>query len=436
MEKLKTKYNEYILTVNPSKSWKALRFLLHWISIPVKLIRNGFVGTSQMIANRKAKIRKPLANGVPPLQTRQHYFRKIFNALPLLKTTEMNTYVTQVPYYSIPNGYNHNPKMQCVTHSTYYFLMSKLGLQNEKMEVATRMLMQGKWLCNGFIKNPYNPTVDYNVRSVGANQLIGLNLAIMSQGSPSEEFDVLITSILEHDYSLLEYELVDGDPGYELYKKLLKSNSYRPEKVLMKSHAGMFQPGLELNGTNALAILAALRVAQVKNGNREAGKVYRKLLWQYGYGLLSMIPTTSTDSSALVALYTLSKLSKSKLGKLFWKIPMLFTWALSKHWFNSYYTGLVKECYPGTISKEYVDQCLTYLYEMEPKEYSYINGEPVEVIEVPASQFLLNASDFSPDVRQDICIVENENSVKIKTGLGFIACAIMLEDSPKGLING
>ena len=445
LEKLINKYTEFILGVNPSKSWKVLRFLLHWITIPIKLIAIGSLGTFQIIKKSiTSKARPPLANGVPPLYVRQSYFRKILLSLPILRTTEIECYVNRVPYYSVANGYNHNPDHQCSRHSTYYFLMSQLDLQNEKMEIATRMHMQGKWLCRGFIKNPYNTTVDYNVGTVSGDMLVGLNLAIISEKNPNENFDQLIAHIIENDYALLEGKEPDpGDAGYELYKRLLITNSYRPEKVLIKSARGMWQPGLETVGAQALTILSALRVAEIKNGSREAGKHYRKLLWKYGYGLLSIFPTAYIDSrrgyfndhNCLIALYTLSKLSKSKFGKLFWKIPMIYVWALSKHWYNGYFTGLVKECYPESISQDYINKCLTYLYEMEPKDYSFLNCDERESSLVPVPHNQINADEFTPDVRQDMIGQDTENSLKIKTGLGFLACAIMLEENAKDLLE-
>ena len=74
----------------------------------------------------------------------------------------------------------------------------------------------------------------------------------------------------------------------------------------------------------------------------------------------------------LIALYVLSKSSKTTLGKLFWKIPMVYVWLLSKHWYNGYFTGLVKECYPNVISKSYIDKCKQYLYEEKPNTFANV----------------------------------------------------------------
>lgn len=443
MEKIINKYMDFILSTKPSKTWKVLRFFLHWITLPVKLLLIGGLGLFQILHKKYTVKNRVPTTGLPSIETKRKYFNKILSALPLLKTTELESYVNRVPYYSLPNGYNHNPDHQTSRHGTYYFLMNRLERTNEKMKVATRMLMQGKWLVRGFIKNPYQDKVDYNVGSVSGDMLCGLNLAIMAEGEPNENFDHIITAIIENDYALLEgRQPEEGDPGFELYAKLLKQNDYRMERVPMKSARGMWQPGLETVGAQALTVLAALRVAEVKNGNREAGREYRKLLWKYGYGLLSMFPTAYTDSSrgyfndhnCMIALYALSKLSKSKLGRLFWKIPMVYVWTLSKHWYNGYFTGLLRDCYPESVSKEYVNLCKTYLYENEPDDFAYSDAVESITPMVPVTYAQLNADEFSPDIRHDKVSIPAVGSSKYKTGLGFIASAIMLEDLPKELL--
>jgi hypothetical protein len=388
--------------------------------------------------------RKPLVDNVD-ISTKKSYFKEVFNNLPILKTTELESYVNRVPYFAYPNGYNHNSDHHTSRHSTYQFLMNKLSLNNDKIQKATNMFMQGKWLCRGFSWNPFEQQIDYNVNTVSGDMLCGLNLAIMTNNGPNENFDHLIVGIIENDYSLLEGASPRSktDPGYDLYQDLLKQVGYRTEAVRMKSSRGMWQPGLETVGAQALTILAALRVAEVKNYNREAGKAYRKLLYKYGYGLLSLFPTAYIDKqrgyfndhNCLISLYVLSKYSKSKLGKLFWMIPMLYTWSLSKHWYNGYFTGLVKECYPNLIGDKYIQKCINYLYENKPNTFSY--DERIETVtkSQPVTYNDNPNDEFSPDVRHDlVSSPSNEQALKIKSGLGFIACAIMLEKNPKELL--
>lgn len=441
MDKILKKYYELILKTQPSKLWKSVRLILHWITIPLKLFIIGGLGLFQILSKSFKKTRVSLNNNVT-ISTKRLYFKEVFDNLPLLKTTELESYVNRVPYYTYPNGYNHNSDHHTSRHSTYQFLMNKLGLNNDKIMKTTNMFMQGKYLCRGFVWNPYEDRIDYNVNSVSGDMLCGLNLAILSNSNPNENFDHLVTSIIDNDYALLEGAL-PRDFGYDMYSKLLKEASFRPEKVAMKSSRAMWQPGLETVGAQALTILATLRVAEIKNGNREAGKEYRKLLFKYGYGLLSLFPTAYIDKqrgyfndhNCMIALYVLSKCSKSKLGKFFWKIPMLYTWALSKHWYNGYFTGLVKECYPDSINEKYIKKCINYLYENKPNTFSYDDRVETVTNEQPVTYNDNVNDEFSPDIRHDlISRPRNDDALKIKTGLGFIACAIMLEKEPKDLL--
>lgn len=443
MDKIIKQYNEFILSTKPSKSWKVIRFFLHWLTLPLKIVLIGGLGVFQIIVKLFKKPR-PISNEPVPNIVKKHYFNKILEGLPILNTTELQVYAPRVPLYALPNGYNHNPDHQCSRHATYVFLMNRLGLVNQKMQTPIDMFMQDKFLCRGIRWNPYESRIDYNVSTTSGDMLCGLNLAILSNNHPSERFDRLVENIIENDYAVVEGARPElGDVGYDLYQKLLIENDYIMERVPMKSGRGMWQPGLETVGAQALTILSSLRLAEVKNGNRNAGKEYRKLLYKYGYGLLSLFPTAYIDKqrgyfndhNCMIALYTLSKCSKTKFGKLFWKIPMVYVWLLSKHWYNGYFTGLLKDCYPDMVSNAYIQKCQAYLYETEPN--NYIESSRTEVLSKlePVPNNLNIHDEFSPDVRQDLAVgVIDDNSMRLKTGLGFIACAIMLETDPKELL--
>src|SRR5690606_22888301 len=107
----------------------------------------------------------------------------------------------------------------------------------------------------------------------------------------------------------------------------------------------------------ALTILASLRIASKVTDSSVCRKEYNNLLWRYGYGLLSLAPTAYIDSqrgyfndhNCLISLYALFRLADSPLGKLFWALPMVYVWTLSRHWYNGYFTGLVRECIPWLI---------------------------------------------------------------------------------------
>lgn len=444
LEKILKAYSVFILNTNPTKLWKRIRFVLHWLSLPIKLLLIGGLGLFQIILKTTSTPRKISIKNVS-LETKQNFFRKAFICMPILRTTELQGYVPRVSLYEVPNGYNHVSDHQCSRHSTYEFLLRKLGINEEKVSKVTNMFMQNKWLCRGFKWNPYDRAIKYNVSTTSGDMLCGLNLALLDRNLPCENFDILVSNIIENDYALLEGASPDvEDYAYDLYQSELKKNSYREESVKLKSARGMWQPGLETVGAQALTILSTLRLCEVKNGNREAGKEYRKLLYKYGYGLLSIFPTAYTDKqrgyfndhNCMISLYVLSKCSKTRLGKLFWKIPMVYVWLLSRHWYNGYFTGLLKDCYPNFVSKSYIDQCINYLYEESPNEF-VCEEKTEELTKDTPVPYNLNVHDeFSPDTRYDKRIKDsNANGNKFKTGLGFIACAIMLEDNPKELIG-
>lgn len=440
-------YSRFILNLNPSKLWKTVRFILHWLTLPIKLLMIGSLMAYQIIS-KSFKTGRPVPP-TPDLDTRRSHFKHVFDRLPLYNTNELTLYATRVPYYSVPNGSNHNPDHQCARHSTFSFLMSKLGIKSDKIEKATWMHMHGQWLARGYSWGPDG--ISFNASTTSGDMLCGLNLAVLNSTDQmvKEKYDQLVTHIINNDYSLLEGASPDKDePAYEMYQKLLKNANLRPEAVRMKSARGMWQPGLETVGAQALTVLSALRLAEKKCANREAGKAYRKLLWKYGYGLLSIFPTAYIDKqrgyfndhNCLVALYTLSKLSDSTAGRIFWKIPMYLVWSLSKHWYNGYFTGLLNDAHPGTVSPRYISDCLAFLYENRPRSYGFdlntdIQTKIVTIEEQPVTFNLLPEDEFSPDVQMDKSVTKFEENYKTKAGLGFISCAIMLEDSPKRLLE-
>lgn len=439
------KYEQFILNPDPSKLWKSIRFVLHWLTLPLKLIVIGSLMGYQIIS-KSLKQGRAVPEPVD-LETRRTYFKSVFDRLPLFNTNEITLYTNRVPYYSVPNGYNHNPDHQCARHSTFSFLMSKLDIRSEKIDKATWMHMQGQWLARGYNYHPEHG-LTFNAATTSGDMLCGLNLAVLTTQNEmvKEKFDQLVTHVVDNDYSLLEGASPGKeDAGYELYNKLLKQAGYRQEAVRMKSARGMWQPGLETVGAQALTILAALKLADKKLGNVKARKAYRKLLWKYGYGLLSLFPTAYIDSkrgyfndhNCLIALYVLSKLSESKFSRLFWKIPMVLVWRLSVHWYNGYFTGLLNNAHPGTVSPQYIQDCVSFLYEEKPRSYGIVDTElkTVDFSEQPVTYNDLDEDEFSPDVPMDRETKEIIDNNKVKAGLGFIAAAILLEDDPKRLLE-
>ncbi len=443
LDNIINKYTNFVLQVNPSKSWKVLRFLLHWITLPLKLILIGGLGFYQILHKKfTARPRTPGENKLVK-------FDNVLSSLPIWNSKDgtVQTYVCRA-YVDRPiDGTNHNPDHQCSRHSTYYFLMSKLGKTNEALAKGVYNHMQNKYLCRGYYINPYEDKLEYNVATVSGDMLCGLNLAVLAEKSSQtticDRFDYLISKIIENDYSLLEgaARTSKDDAGVELYAKLLKEAGYVPENVRMKSARGMWQPGLETVGAQALTILSSLRIADKKLGSLEARKHYRKLLWQYGYGLLSLFPTAYIDKqrgyfndhNCMIALYVLSKLADNKFTKWFWKQSMKYVWSLSKHWYNAYFTGLLYDAHPDLFDRQYVDKCYAYLLEADavnitnkPDNYETIM---LQTDEQPVNIGYIPEDEFYPDIAHDKKYAADPAARWYKTGLGWVAGVVMLHEA-------
>lgn len=401
LDKLIKKYVEFVMNPAPSKSWKVMRFILHWLTLPIKLFLVSSIGISNIVMN--LFIKDQLIPTMPSLETKQTYFNLILNHLPVFKGNHIELYCNDVPYYNIADGSNHNTDNQCSKQARYMFLMDKLGLRNDQQNVALATHMNQQWLARGYKRNPYDDQIQYNAATVPGDTLCNLNLAMLNSKSDllTIKYEDMLGHLIDNDYSLLEGACPKkGFFGYELYQEELKK--HYPEEIRMKSFLSMFQPGLECTGPQALTLLAALRVGDKKLGLPSAKKEYRKMLWRYGYGLISLFPASkqgANNENCLIALYTLSKLADTKLGKFFWKIPMVYCWALSRHEYSSYLTGMLEDCYPTTVSTTYLNKCSAYLYETKPLTFSFASGK------------------------------------QVKIGLDFVASALMLEKNPKELLK-
>lgn len=440
LNKISDKYHRLVLNTKPSKTWKTIRFFIHWATLPIKLAFIGTLGIYQIIAKSFTKNRQ-----VPtsyPVEIQRASFREVMSNLPVLQAEESNLYTTRVPFTQLPNGSNHVTDHQCARHGTYVFLKRKLGLDVSKEETALAMHMQGPWLVRGFKKNPADEIM-YNIASVSGDMLCGLNMGMLESDNEElrDKYYELIHAIIDNDYSLLAHDVPEADEaGYEYYMEKYKAVFRQPNLVDLKSYKGRWEPGLDVVGAQAVTVLAALRIGDKIARSTDAKKHYNKLLWKYGYGLLSLFPTTYIDSkrgyfndnNVMASLYVLSKLSDSKLGKLFWKFAMVYTWALSKHWYNSYFTGLLNDAHPGTVSEKYVTRCQAYLFEARPRVHAFDTGAPQAITNVVPVPFNLQAEDeFAPDMAQNLTTVDG---FKVRAGLGFMAHAVMIVKDPKELI--
>lgn len=467
LKRLYLNYLSLIIDTKPKTYWKIIRFFLHWVTLPLKLILIGSIGgyqiVRQLIFDKKRKV------GQFNEDNRVKYFNHILSKLPVYKKlNSMELYVNRVEYWDSPQLWNHNTDHQASRHGVYCFLMGKLDKRNSDQDAALRMhIKRNGQLLRGFKLNPYDQQLVENQTTVSGDMLVGLSLGMLNlrkeiveegkfldgtTGFLKERYDEMLASIVENDYSLLEGP---GGPHHEddhfkMWQKIQEINEklIPSEQKQIKSVKGMWQPGLETVGAQALTLLCALRVGDKIIGSAYAKKEYRKMLWKYGYGLLSLFPTTFlknkrgyfNDHNCITALYILSKLSDSKLGKLFWKIPMVYVWLLSKTWYNAYFTGLLEDAHPGTVSKNYINECKNYLYEEQPIHYSYDGSSNVTPNEYPVKFNEMNQDEFWPDKEHELLLppgLDDETkrltlsgAKKYKSGLGWLAAAVMIESDP------
>lgn len=435
------KYNELVLNTKPSPRWQKIRFAIHWITLPIKLALIGGLGITQIILKSIFTKKRPVANIKIDLYL-QKDLKRIMQTLPVLKGYESELYVNRVRVTEVPNGHNHNTDHQCSRQGTYVFLKRKLGLNVDEAENSLAMHMWRKWLKRGFKQNPVGETVD-NIQNTSGDMLIGLCLGMLDSTHPGlrDGYYELIHSIIDNDFALLAHDIPDkNEPGYDMYMRKYEACGENPNLVDMKSYKGRWEPGLDIVGAQALTLLAALRIGDKVVGAQDAKKMYQVVLKKYGYGLLSLFPTAYIDSkrgyfndhNCMVALYILSKLADTKFEKFIFKFAMRYVHALSRHWYNGYFTGLLEDAYPGTVSQEYINKCKAYLYEEAPRTWGYDNGSVQQVEKLEPVKFNQIAEDeFAPDCGLNKSVVSGN---QVRTGLGFMAHAILLEKDPKKLL--
>lgn len=450
LQNLYLKYAKFILRLHGVPSyWLYLRFIIHWLTLPIKLMVIGGLGTYQIVY--QTLFFKSRKTDLAPKEKKDKYLQMMFDKLPLYKTANTELYVNRVPYYEKPNGFNHNMDHQSARHGTYTFLMGKIGKRTSNQELAL-----SKHMKNGMLLRGYNSMGEENAHTVSGDMLCGMSLAMLDvksevpegalvKGSTGDllrdKFDEVVINIIENDFALLEGACPEDGPERAVWDEEMD----RVKDILsirMKSARGMWQPGLETVGAQAITLLAAVRIADKKCGSVLPKRTYPKLLWKYGYGLLSLFPSAFTqrtrgyynEHNCMISAYTLAKLADNKLGKLFWTIPMIYLFLLSYKWRNGYFTGLLLDVAPylGKLLAYHKQECINNLYEVEPIPYSRDRGVELPVTkDLPVPFALMNQGEFHVEQPHRLLLTKVDNDV-IRTdnalsGLGFFAHAIMLE---------
>lgn len=429
----------YLLNATPSKTYKVVRAIMHWLLLPIKLTIIGTLGIYQIIKNSFKIPREP-----KPI-TWTFDVDELLNKLPILNSDDFSTYICRQPVGMPIDGQQHNFDHQCLRQGTYQFLLSKLNpeLVTESVIYGTSKHIQGPRLFRGYMANP----TSFNMFSVSGDMLCGMNLAMLNNKNSDlkDKYEYMVLGIINNDYSLLES--CSPDPLEEpmlatIYKERLIEAMSRPEMVNMKSYKASWSAGIEPVGAQALTLLATLRTSAVLCKEPIAASKYSSLLWKYGYGLLSLFPTAYIESrrgyfnehNCMTSLYVLSKLAKYKW---FWKMPMIYVWSLSKHWYNGYFTGLLLDAHPELLKKDkyknHLLKCVEYLREVRISEVVERSANFSEVeTDAPVKLSEICENEFYPEVRHNYKAMGN-SSEKIMTGLGYLASLTMCLEALKNI---
>jgi hypothetical protein len=443
------KYLEIVTDVKTNVFKNIIRDILHWITIPIKLLLIGSLGIYGIIYNRvKYKKRPPVPRRLNKTQKTQR-LQKILKFLPVLKNEFYELYLPRNKFTDVLNGSNHSPDHQLLRHGQYVFLMSKLGKRTPLMDYALSQFIQGNYLARGYTWDYKENKFTFNMKSTSGDMILGLSLAMLdtdltksSQDELMEKYDQLVSNMVEFDYALLEGQEPTDEPYKTLWNKRLKEASLRPEAVRMKSSRAMFQPGLETVGAQALTILAALKTNAKKNKSKSSNDEYWKLFYKKGYALLSLLPTAYlpnrrgyfNEANCTHALYILLKLADTKLEKFVYKFALRYVFNLSKSWYNLYFIGLVKEVAPDLISEEYLQQAKEYLYEEDPIIWTYTDSVGLKTDNVPVPLGLLKHSEFAYGDKLDQYNQQGTGD-RVFTGLSELAAMVLLEDEIYENIN-
>lgn len=451
LNKLYTRYAKFILKIeNVPSYWFTVRFIVHWLTLPIKLLVIGSLGWFQII--RQTLFSSNRKTTKVDIETKTKYLKFMFNKLPIFKSETEELYVNRVPYYERPNGYNHKPDHQAARHGTYVFLMGKVGKRTPAQEMSMAKHMKNETLFRG-----YDLTGQTNANTVSGDMLCGVTLAMLDVKSSvipdygpikggtgdilRDKFDEIVKSIIENDFALLEGGIPEDGPERLQYDEEL-ARVKDPILVRIKSARGNWQPGLETVGAQALTLLAAVRVADKKCGSPLPKRTYSKLLYRYGYGILSLIPTAFTqkqrgyynEHNCMISAYTLAKLADNKMGRLFWTLPMIYIFLLSYRYRNGYFTGLLLDVAPylSGILSYHKQECINNLYEKEPIPYSRAFGLEIPIKkDLPVAFSDMNQGEFHVEqvhaqlftkLDNDIIRTDNHHS-----GLGWFAHSILLE---------
>lgn len=371
IDKILIWYLSYDLQTTPSNLWKFLRFILHWLTLPIKLLIIGTLGFIMILRNLFWLKSKDVPK-LPDYFSRQEIWQYVFANLTILNTDQIQLYVNRVDLNETPNGVNHNVDHQAYRQGSFLFLMRLLGVNVERMERALGLHFQGKFgVSRGYYPTTQLSSMSINHQSTSGDMLIGSILGLLHCHNKDllDRYDDVIHGIVNNDYGMREGSFLP--PSDERLLDLWTKNMQQTGgQCNLKSARASWAPGLLTVGAQSLNILAAIKTGLTYRKSKILQQAYNRLLWGYGYGLLSLFPTAFipswrgyfNDHNCINSAYILARLSTNRFGKIWWSLIVLYVWLLSYKWYNPYFTYLTKTLWPHLIRDSYVDKCKDYFY--------------------------------------------------------------------------
>lgn len=369
--------------LNPPTWWKTVRFAIHWMTLPLKVMIIGSLGLAMIIRNCFIKRNKGVTDHHSP-DDETRYVVEFWKKKPLIRYGTRILHVLRVPAGEEPTGKNHNTDHQLARHGVLVAINQIDGNcpQGEISAMYDHIVRDDGQLLRGYHVDDNGDRLNSNDVDVSGDMLVGLIFGSTHCSSETQYQISLINTLGQH----------------------LLVNDYAIKSGNKKSDVAMWEPGIFTVGAQAVTILAALRFCYRKTHNLEFLKRYLWLFYFCGYGLLSLFPTAflpsrrgyNNDNVVIQALYSLIKNTDSSLERFVYKFAILYTWLLSFPYYNGFFTGLVHDV-TGLIPRVYRQRCLNYLTVDGWSAYSRSGWSETSIMKsLPLPPQLRNNGEFGP----------------------------------------
>lgn len=304
-------YNESQYLAQPTIMWIMLHNILHWVSLPFKVLY--FIFNSFIILIKKRTVELKSTNQ----KSFSVDYAELLRNQPVWKTNLFNSYVDTIN--SEHDGKAHSRDSQTQLHSVYLFALSLTDLgkpylnHNSEMGLAKSIHTTGH-LASGYGYNEHGENI-MNNKTPTLETLSALNLAVLTSKSEViiDKYDQMVQSISDNSMGLLEADKPDNEITAKLW-----SDSKAQMKFKIKSWKANMMPRLNVTGTEALVALATLKLGRKKGRNIDSEIAYKRLTNTFGYKILAATANPENLEINIPSLYVLAK-SCDPTELNFWK---------------------------------------------------------------------------------------------------------------------